>query len=83
MKEGRLMIEIKNLTIPFVDKQINMTISKGYNLLVGDNGVGKTLLLDYISGLKKTKEIVFLGMKKSFTLINIFIFRIVYQEWIF
>ncbi|ATF25325.1 ABC transporter ATP-binding protein [Brochothrix thermosphacta] len=64
MKEGRLMIEIKNLTIPFVDKQINMTISKGYNLLVGDNGVGKTLLLDYISGLKKTKGNCIFGNEK-------------------
>lgn len=55
------MIEIRNLHIPFVDKNINMTISKGYNLLIGDNGNGKTLLLDYISGIKKTKKNIILG----------------------
>ncbi|EGO2738492.1 ABC transporter ATP-binding protein, partial [Enterococcus faecalis] len=56
MKEGNAMIEIKDLNIPYVDKKINMNILKEYNLFLGDNGNGKTLLLDYISGIKKVKR---------------------------
>ncbi|MBG9978264.1 ATP-binding cassette domain-containing protein [Facklamia tabacinasalis] len=56
MKGDNAMIEIRDLNIPFVDKKITMNFSKGYNLLTGDNGNGKTLLLDYISGIKKTKK---------------------------
>lgn len=33
-----------------------MNIPKGYNFLEGDNGSGKTLFLDYISGLNKDKN---------------------------
>lgn len=61
MKEGKDMIEIKDLIIPYLDKKINMTILKEYNLLLGDNGNGKTLLLDYISGVKKSKKNVIKG----------------------
>ncbi|EKL7568420.1 ATP-binding cassette domain-containing protein, partial [Enterococcus faecalis] len=61
MKEGNAMIEIKDLNIPYVDKKINMNILKEYNLFLGDNGNGKTLLLDYISGIKKVKRNVIKG----------------------
>lgn len=61
MKGDNDMIEIRDLNIPFVDKKITMNFSKGYNLLIGDNGNGKTLLLDYISGIKKTKKNVIQG----------------------
>ncbi|MGX7377804.1 ATP-binding cassette domain-containing protein [Carnobacterium maltaromaticum] len=50
------MIEIKGLNIPFVNKKIDMSILKEYNMLIGDNGDGKTLLLDYISGVKKSPK---------------------------
>ena len=75
MKEGKAMIEIKDLNIPYVDKKISMNILKEYNLFTGDNGNGKTLLLDYISGVKKAKV--------SYILIKTYIFLIVYQEWTF
>ena len=61
MKEGKAMIEIKDLNIPYVDKKISMNILKEYNLFTGDNGNGKTLLLDYISGVKKAKRTVIKG----------------------
>ncbi|WP_243168277.1 hypothetical protein [Enterococcus faecalis] len=55
------MIEIKDLNIPYVNKKISMNILKEYNLFTGDNGNGKTLLLDYISGVKKAKRTVIKG----------------------
>lgn len=61
MKEGKAMIEIKDLNIPYVDEKISMNILKEYNLFTGDNGNGKTLLLDYISGVKKAKRTVIKG----------------------
>lgn len=61
MKEGKVMIEIKDLNIFYVDKKISMNILKEYNLFIGDNGNGKILLLDYILGVKKVKRIVIKG----------------------
>lgn len=50
------MIDIRDLKIPYIDKTINMKIFKECNLLTGANGDGKTLLLDYLSGVRKCNK---------------------------
>lgn len=46
-------IIIEGLIIPFCSKTINIRFIRGLNYLKGNNGSGKTLLLDYVSGLRK------------------------------
>ncbi|AYY08357.1 MULTISPECIES: ATP-binding cassette domain-containing protein [Enterococcus] len=46
------MIVIENLFIKEIEKEINCKFEEGITYLKGKNGSGKTLLLDYISGLR-------------------------------
>lgn len=46
-------IVVEGLYIKEVDKTINFNFEKGLNILQGRNGSGKTILLDYISDLRK------------------------------
>ena len=50
------MISVENLYIKEIDRTISVKFSKGINFLKGSNGSGKTLLLDYLSGLRKLKN---------------------------
>ncbi|GAA3253186.1 ABC transporter ATP-binding protein [Lactococcus lactis subsp. lactis] len=50
------MISVDNLYIKEIDRTISVKFSKGINFLKGSNGSGKTLLLDYLSGLRKLKN---------------------------
>ena len=47
------MLQVENLYIEQIDKTINCNFLEGITHLSGKNGSGKTLLLDYISGLRK------------------------------
>ena len=46
-------IIIKNLILPYTKIKINIELKRGINYIKGNNGTGKTLLLDYISGIRK------------------------------
>ena len=46
-------IEIQNLKLPYREQEINLKFVKGINYLKGNNGSGKTMLLDCIAGLFK------------------------------
>lgn len=46
-------IEVQNLKLPYGDHEINLRFVKGINYLKGNNGSGKTMLLDHIAGLYK------------------------------
>jgi len=50
------VISVENLYIKEIDRTISVKFSKGINFLKGSNGSGKTLLLDYLSGLRKLKN---------------------------
>ena len=50
------MISVDNLYIKEIDRTISVKFSKGINFLKWSNGSGKTLLLDYLSGLRKLKN---------------------------
>lgn len=52
MEESKDII-VEGLIIPFCNKTINIRFIRGVNYLKGNNGSGKTLLLDYVSGLRK------------------------------
>lgn len=52
-KEGSIVVE--NLSLPYTNKVVNLQLKKGLNYLCGNNGTGKTLLLDFISGIRKDK----------------------------
>lgn len=54
-------IIIHNLTIPHINKRIDIEFVRGLNYLRGNNGCGKTLLLDYIAGLRKQKQALIQG----------------------
>lgn len=58
------MLNIQNYKSCYSGVSMNITIEKRCNILVGKNGSGKTTLLDYISGLKKEKEIIVTGNEK-------------------
>ncbi|PCS11095.1 ABC-type spermidine/putrescine transport system,ATPase component [Lactococcus lactis subsp. hordniae] len=51
-----IVISVDNLYIKEIDRTISVKFSKGINFLKGSNGSGKTLLLDYLSGLRKLKN---------------------------
>lgn len=55
MKAG-MPITIKNLSLPYIKKTVNLQLDRKLNYIKGDNGTGKTLLLDYISGIRKEKQ---------------------------
>lgn len=54
-------IIIHDLMIPHINKKIDIEFIRGLNYLRGDNGCGKTLLLDYIAGLRKQKKALIQG----------------------
>lgn len=54
-------IEIENLCLPYIRKTVNLELNRGLNYIKGRNGTGKTLLLDYISGIRKEKKANILG----------------------
>ena len=56
MKVKKDEIIIQNLYLPYTHKMININLKRGLNYLKGNNGTGKTLLLDYISGIRKNKK---------------------------
>lgn len=66
-------INIKNLRLPYVEKNVNLCIKRELNYLKGNNGTGKTLLLDYISGIRKDKKAMISG-NESILYINQSIF---------
>ncbi len=64
MKGGKVMneaIEIQNLCLPYIRKTVSLEMNRGLNYIKGRNGAGKTLLLDYISGIRKQKKANILG----------------------
>lgn len=42
--------------IPYNKKKIDLEFTRELNYLCGENGSGKTVLLDYIAGLRKEKK---------------------------
>lgn len=50
------MIKVENLYIKEIDFLINYTFKNRINYIYADNGSGKTLLLDYIGGLRVAKN---------------------------
>ena len=66
-------IIIHDLIIPHINKKIDIELVRGLNYLRGDNGCGKTLLLDYIAGLRKQKKALIQG-NESIIYINQTIF---------
>lgn len=46
-------IEIHDLKLPYREQRVHLKFIKGINYLKGNNGSGKTMLLDYIAGLHK------------------------------
>lgn len=66
-------INIKNLRLPYIEKTVNLCIKRELNHLKGNNGTGKTLLLDYISGIRKDKKAMISG-NESILYINQSIF---------
>ena len=62
-------IEIQNLKLPYREQAINLKFIKGINYLKGNNGSGKTMLLDYIAGLYK-KDMDTIKGNKSIVYIN-------------
>ena len=54
-------IIIRDLILPHIDKKIDIEFERGFNYLRGENGCGKTLLLDYIAGLRKQKKATIQG----------------------
>ncbi|WP_258081457.1 ATP-binding cassette domain-containing protein, partial [Enterococcus faecium] len=51
-KADDFVIVIENLFIKEIEREINCKFEEGITYLKGKNGSGKTLLLDYISGLR-------------------------------
>lgn len=49
-------IIVENLYLKEVDKTFNINFRKRLNILQGSNGSGKSILLDYISGLRMAPE---------------------------
>ena len=70
-------IEIKNLYLPYVRKIVNLKLNIGLNYIEGRNGTGKTLLLDYISGIRQEKKQRYWEMTVLYTLIRVYFFLIV------
>ena len=66
-------IVIRDLMIPYINRKINIECVRGLNYLRGDNGCGKTILLDYIAGLRKQKKAMIQG-NESIIYINQSIF---------
>lgn len=54
-------IKIENLCLPYIRKTVNLELNRGLNYIKGRNGTGKTLILDYISGIRKEKKANILG----------------------
>ena len=74
------MISVENLYIKEIDRTISVKFSKGINFLKGSNGSGKTLLLDYLSGLRKLKNKKNIKKTNSWFLVLLF-FSIVYYYY--
>ena len=56
MKKYNNPIVIKNLVLPYIKKNINLQLNRGVTYIRGNNGTGKTLLLDYISGIRRDSK---------------------------
>lgn len=54
-------ISIENLILPYTKTEINIELKNGINYIKGNNGTGKTLLLDYISGIRKDNTATITG----------------------
>lgn len=57
----RESIIIQGLVIPYSGKQINLELKKSLNYLKGNNGSGKTMLLDYIAGIRHQNNALIQG----------------------
>lgn len=57
----RESIIIQGLVIPYSGKQINLELKKSLNYLKGNNGSGKTMLLDYIAGIRHQNSALIQG----------------------
>ncbi len=51
-----MSIVIKNLILNDLKIPLNLEISKKCNVIIGNNGTGKTTCLDYIAGVSKDKK---------------------------
>lgn len=61
-------IFVDELSIEPCHKTMTMTFQKGLNYLKGQNGSGKTMLLDYVAGSEMTRNNGYRGMRISFIL---------------
>lgn len=84
MKDDNTPIIIENLLLPYIKKNINLRFNRGVNYIRGNNGTGKTLLLDYISGIRHDKKASVTG-NESIVYINQSIFfsdRLICQDFL-
>ena len=66
-------LHIKNIGI--ID-EVNINFSKGFNVLTGETGAGKTLIIDslqIISGGRFSKEMIRFGESQSFVEMNLYL----------
>lgn len=49
-------IYVKDFCIPYTELYVNMEFKRGLNYIQGNNGSGKTILLDYLSGIRKDRN---------------------------
>lgn len=49
-------IYVDNLYIPYTEKYLNIEFVRGFNYIQGNNGSGKTILLDYLAGIRRDRE---------------------------
>ena len=61
-------IFVDELSIEPCHKTMTMTFQKGLNYLKGQNGSGKTMLLDYVAGIRNDQKQRISGMRISFIL---------------
>lgn len=47
---------VNNLYIPYTKQYLNIEFRGGINYIQGNNGSGKTILLDYLAGIRKDKK---------------------------
>lgn len=59
-------IFVDELSIEPCHKTMTMTFQKGLNYLKGQNGSGKTMLLDYVAGIRNDQKQRISGNEKSF-----------------
>ena len=50
-----MSIEVNDVSLTYINKKVDITIPNGLVYIAGKNGTGKTLLLDTVAGLTKSK----------------------------